>query len=170
MDLGCTVLSEMKPLAASDGKEYVCNAGDLGSMPWSGRSLGEGPLAFSGPLLIPLLSACCVRSPPAASGRRLRMDDTSPGCLLPSLHKVLYKLGIPWALPKALQATCPDHPAVSSWGPMGEGAASLAPWGQKPGLWHLCLLSGFPLKRHQRGAGTCPESHGELAESEMWCS
>ena len=42
MDLGCTVLSEMKPLAASDGKEYVCNAGDLGSMPWSGRSLGEG--------------------------------------------------------------------------------------------------------------------------------
>ena len=26
----------------SDGKEFVCNAGDLGSIPGSGRSPGEG--------------------------------------------------------------------------------------------------------------------------------
>ena len=26
----------------SDGKESACNAGDLGSIPWSGRSPGEG--------------------------------------------------------------------------------------------------------------------------------
>ena len=35
---------------SSDGKESVCNAGDPGSMPWSGRSSGEGngnPLQYS---------------------------------------------------------------------------------------------------------------------------
>ena len=35
----------------SDGKESACNAGDLGSIPGSGRSPGEGnsyPLQFSG--------------------------------------------------------------------------------------------------------------------------
>ena len=34
----------------SDGKEFACNAGDLGSIPRSGRSLGEGhgyPLQYS---------------------------------------------------------------------------------------------------------------------------
>ena len=34
----------------SDGKESACNAGDLGSIPGSGRSLGEGngnPLQYS---------------------------------------------------------------------------------------------------------------------------
>ena len=34
----------------SDGKESVCNAGDLGLIPGSGRSLGEGnghPLQYS---------------------------------------------------------------------------------------------------------------------------
>ena len=34
----------------SDGKEYACNAGDLGSSPWSGRSPREGngsPLQYS---------------------------------------------------------------------------------------------------------------------------
>ena len=34
----------------SDGKEYACNAGDTGSIPGSGRSLGEGngnPLWYS---------------------------------------------------------------------------------------------------------------------------
>ena len=40
-------------LDGSDGRENVCNAGDLGSIPESGRSLGEGngyplPLFFSG--------------------------------------------------------------------------------------------------------------------------
>ena len=35
----------------SDGKESVCNAGDLGSVPGLGRSSGEGkgyPLQYSG--------------------------------------------------------------------------------------------------------------------------
>ena len=35
----------------SDGKESTCNAGDLGSIPGSGRSPGEGkgyPLQYSG--------------------------------------------------------------------------------------------------------------------------
>ena len=34
----------------SDGKESACSAGDLGSIPWSGRSPGEGnvnPLQYS---------------------------------------------------------------------------------------------------------------------------
>ena len=34
----------------SDGKESACSAGDLGSIPWWGRSLGEGnvyPLQYS---------------------------------------------------------------------------------------------------------------------------
>ena len=34
----------------SDGKESTCNAGDLGSIPWLGRSHGEGhgnPLQYS---------------------------------------------------------------------------------------------------------------------------
>ena len=37
-------------LKASDGKESACNAGDMGSFPASGRSLGEGngnPLQYS---------------------------------------------------------------------------------------------------------------------------
>ena len=37
-------------LGGSDGKEFACNAGDLGSMPGSGRSPGEGngnPLQYS---------------------------------------------------------------------------------------------------------------------------
>ena len=29
-------------LGGSDGKEYACSAGDLGLIPGSGRSLGEG--------------------------------------------------------------------------------------------------------------------------------
>ena len=36
---------------SSDDKESTCNAGDLGSIPGSGRSLGEGighPLQYSG--------------------------------------------------------------------------------------------------------------------------
>ena len=35
---------------SSDGKEWTCNAGELGSIPGSGRSLGEGngnPLQYS---------------------------------------------------------------------------------------------------------------------------
>ena len=35
---------------SSEGKESACNAGDLGLMPWLGRSLGEGngnPLQYS---------------------------------------------------------------------------------------------------------------------------
>ena len=38
-------------LCRSDGKESVCNAGDLGSITGCGRSLGEGkgyPLQYSG--------------------------------------------------------------------------------------------------------------------------
>ena len=36
---------------SSAGKEFTCNAGDLGSIPGLGRSLGEGkgyPLQYSG--------------------------------------------------------------------------------------------------------------------------
>ena len=36
--------------SGSDGKASVCNAGDLGSIPWLGRSPGEGngsPLQYS---------------------------------------------------------------------------------------------------------------------------
>ena len=33
---------------ASAGKKSTCNVGDLGSIPGLGRSLGEGPLQYSG--------------------------------------------------------------------------------------------------------------------------
>ena len=39
------------PAAGSAGKESTCNAGHLNSIPWSGRSPGEGigyPLHYSG--------------------------------------------------------------------------------------------------------------------------
>ena len=58
--------------------------------------LCPSPPHFSPCLLRPSLDTFIERllcaadpCPPAASGQRLRMDDTSPGCLLPSLHKVL---------------------------------------------------------------------------------
>ena len=38
-------------MGGSDGKEFACNAGDLGSIPGLGRSPGEGngnPLQYSG--------------------------------------------------------------------------------------------------------------------------
>ena len=47
----------------SDGKAYVCNAGDLGSIPWLGRSPGEGngsPLQYSWASLVAQL----VKNPP----------------------------------------------------------------------------------------------------------
>ena len=45
----CTVLSTAFP-GGSDNKESACNAGDSGSIPGLGRSLGEGngnPLQYS---------------------------------------------------------------------------------------------------------------------------
>ena len=36
------ILKEGASLSGSDSKESVCNAGDPGSIPGSGRSLGEG--------------------------------------------------------------------------------------------------------------------------------
>ena len=38
----CMVHFKLGFLGGSDGKEYVCSAGDLGLIPGSGRSLGEG--------------------------------------------------------------------------------------------------------------------------------
>ena len=49
---------------SSAGKEATCNAGDLGSNPGSGRSLGEGivyPLQYSRASLV----AQMVKNPPA---------------------------------------------------------------------------------------------------------
>jgi len=57
----------LKPVGfphSSVGKESSCNAGDHSSMPWSGRSTGEGisyPLPFSWPYLVTQL----VKNPPA---------------------------------------------------------------------------------------------------------
>ena len=36
------VFSLVSVICSSDGKESACNAGDLGSIPGSGRSSGEG--------------------------------------------------------------------------------------------------------------------------------
>ena len=49
---------------SSAGKEYTCNAGDLGSVPGSGRTTGEGigyPLQYSWALLVAQL----VKNPPS---------------------------------------------------------------------------------------------------------
>ena len=47
---GQTIHSSIPGSGGSDGKESVCNGGDLGSISWLGRSPGEGhvnPLQFS---------------------------------------------------------------------------------------------------------------------------
>ena len=49
IQVGCAYQHEGFP-GGSDGKEAACNAGDLGSIPGSGSSLGEGngnPLQYS---------------------------------------------------------------------------------------------------------------------------
>ena len=49
---------------SSAGKEYTCNTGNLGSIPGSGRTTGEGigyPLQYSWALLVAQL----VKNPPA---------------------------------------------------------------------------------------------------------
>ena len=52
---------------SSAGKESACNAGDIGSIPGSGRSAGEGigyPLQYSWASLVAQL----VKNPPAMAG------------------------------------------------------------------------------------------------------
>ena len=56
LELCCIILESLWYFSlgfpcGSDGKESACNAGDLGSIPGLGRSLGEGngyPLQYSG--------------------------------------------------------------------------------------------------------------------------
>ena len=51
-------------LGSSAGKESTCNAGDLGSIPWSGSSPGEGivyPLQYYWTSLV----AQTIKNPPA---------------------------------------------------------------------------------------------------------
>ena len=50
MDLDSSLQYLVEVYAVSDGKEAACDAGDLGSIPGSGRSPGEGnsnPLQYS---------------------------------------------------------------------------------------------------------------------------
>ena len=57
-------LNSMKRVANSVGKEFTCNAEDPSSIPWSGRSSGEGigyPLQYSWASLVAQL----IRNPPA---------------------------------------------------------------------------------------------------------
>ena len=66
---------------SSVGKESTCNAGDPGSIPWSGKSLGEEigyPLQYSWASLVAQL----VKNPPAMSEtwvRSLGWLGRSPG-------------------------------------------------------------------------------------------
>ena len=56
--------SDCSFLDSSIGKECACNAGDPGSIPWQGRSAGEGkgyPLQYSWTSLV----AHLVKDPPA---------------------------------------------------------------------------------------------------------
>ena len=73
------------PAGSSDGKEPTCNAGDLGSIPGSGRSTGERidyPLLYSWASLV----AQTVKNPPAmqetgfnpGSGRSLEGGNGNP--------------------------------------------------------------------------------------------
>ena len=55
---------ELGSPGGSDSREYVCNVGDLGSIPRSGSSPGEGisyPLQYSSASLV----AQTVKNPPA---------------------------------------------------------------------------------------------------------
>ena len=49
---------------SSDGKEFTCNAGDPGSIPGLGRSLGEG-ICYSRQCFGASLVAQLVKNPPA---------------------------------------------------------------------------------------------------------
>ena len=68
-------------LGGSDGKESACNAGDLGLIPGSGRSPGEGigyPLHFTWTSLVVQM----VKNLPATREtwvRSLGWEDPSPG-------------------------------------------------------------------------------------------
>ena len=43
----CSVIVTIFTIGGSDGKEFACNAGDLGSIPGSGRSCGKGMATHS---------------------------------------------------------------------------------------------------------------------------
>ena len=50
---------------SSVGKESTCNAGDPGSIPWSGRSIGEGIDSLPTPVFLDFPVAQLVKNLPA---------------------------------------------------------------------------------------------------------
>ena len=82
----------------SDGKEFICNAGDPGLIPGSGRSTGEGisyPLQYSGTSLVAQL----VKNSPAMRETWIQSlgweDPLEKG---KATHSSILAWRIPWTL------------------------------------------------------------------------
>ena len=88
---------------SSVGKESACNAGDPSSVPWLGRSAGEGianPLQYSWTSLVAQL----VKNPPAmweTWGRSLDWED--PLEKRKAAHSSILAWRIPWTTVHGLQ-------------------------------------------------------------------
>ena len=89
---------EILLLYPSIGKESTCNAGDSGSIPWSGRSAGEGigyPLQYFGASLVAQL----VKNPPAMQDTWVRSlgweDPPEKG---KATHSGILAWRIPWTV------------------------------------------------------------------------
>ena len=85
-------------LSSSAGKESLCNAGDPGSIPWLGRSTGEGigyPLLYSWASLVAQL----VKNPPAMQETWVRSlgweDPLEKG---KATHSSMLVWRIPWTV------------------------------------------------------------------------
>ena len=83
---------------SSVGKESACNAGDLGSIPGSGRSTGEGtgyPLQYSWASLVAQL----VKNPPAMWKTWVQSLDWEDALEKgKATHSIILTWRIPWTV------------------------------------------------------------------------
>ena len=93
-----------------DGKESICNAGDLGSIPGLERSAGEGisyPLQYSWTSLVAQL----VKNPTAMWEtwvQSLDWEDTLEKGT--ATHSSILAWRIPWTVPRLLPGTLGNFP------------------------------------------------------------
>ena len=83
---------------SSDGKEFTCNAGDPGSIPGLGRSLGEG-IGYSRQCFGASLMAQLVKNPPAMQETWVQsLDWKDPLDKGKATHSSILAWRIPWTV------------------------------------------------------------------------
>ena len=83
---------------SSDGKEFTCNAGDPGSIPGLGRSLGEG-IGYSRQCFGASLVAQLVKNPPAMQETWVQsLDWEDPLDKGKATHSSILAQRIPWTI------------------------------------------------------------------------